>query len=177
MSIYGTSLSIDAKRPMNRWDHDRIQPGAVGSVGDVHCQPRLKHSSPDMPIRWQKEFAGQNEVFLGSNVSDGQHVGYDSGGGPSRVMDSNWQSGRSFKTRLGWVMEDVTTPCAAVEPYVSSLGDYTWRNRVATVYEALRTGLVAQPQAVQHRAFLQGMGQQCAAGALVPGVDKALGER
>ena len=140
MSIYGTSLSIDAKSPMNRWDYDRIQPGAVGSVGDVHCQPRLKHSSPDMPIRWQKEFAGQNEVFLGSNVSDGQHVGYDSGGGPSRVMDSNWQSGRSFKTRLGWVMEDVTAPCVAVEPYVSSLGDYTWRNRVATVYEALRTG-------------------------------------
>lgn len=27
------SLSSDAIRPMNRWNHDRIQPGAVGSVG------------------------------------------------------------------------------------------------------------------------------------------------
>jgi len=87
-----------------------------------------------------KRICGSESSLSGSNVSDGQHVGYDSGGGPSRVMDSNWQSGRSFKTRLGWVMEDVTAPCVAVEPYVSSLGDYTWRNRVATVYEALRTG-------------------------------------
>lgn len=135
-----TSLSLDARRPMNRWNYDRIQPGPVGPVGDVNCQVRLKHSSPDMPIRWEQVFAGKNQPFLGSNVQDGQYASYDSGGAMARVNDSNWQSGRSFKTRLGWVVEDITAPDNLVEPFVSSLGDYTWRDKIATVYEARRTG-------------------------------------
>jgi|DEB19_MinimDraft_2_1074335.scaffolds.fasta_scaffold01197_7 hypothetical protein len=135
-----TSLSLDARRPMNRWNHDRIQPGPVGSVGDVNCQVRLKHSSPDMPLRWEPVFAGNNQPFLGSNVQNGQYVSYVSGGAMARVNDSNWQSGRSFKTRLGWVVEDITAPDNLVEPFVSSLGDYTWRDKIATVYEARRTG-------------------------------------
>ena len=132
------SLSIDAIRPLNRWDHSYIQPGWQGSVGDVHCQPRLKHSAPELPIRWEQIFAHENEVFLGSNVQDGQHA--NSSGAMARINDSNWQSGRSFKTRRGWVIEDIRAPDNLVEPYVSSLGDYTWRDKIATVYEARRTG-------------------------------------
>lgn len=135
-----TSLSIDARRPMNRWNHDRIQPGPVGSVGDVICQPKLKHSAPELPIRWDMELGGKNLTHLGSNVQDGNMKSYDSGGMGSVVHDSNWQSGRSFKTRLGWVVEDITKPDNLVEPFVSSLGDYTWRDKIATVYEARRTG-------------------------------------
>lgn len=134
------SLSIDAIRPLNRWDYDRIQPGPVGSVGDVICQSRLKHSAPELPLRFSEWNAGKNEVFLGSNVSDGQHVGYDSGGGPARLIDSNWGGRRSFKTRLGYILQDIREPDNAVEPFVSSLGDYSWRNKIATTYEARRTG-------------------------------------
>jgi hypothetical protein len=68
------SLSIDAQRPLNRWDYDRIQPGPVGSVGDVLCTPRFKHSYPDAPLRFDNMFRGKNGVFLGSNVSDGQRI-------------------------------------------------------------------------------------------------------
>jgi hypothetical protein len=74
------SLSSDAIRPMNRWNYDRIQPGAVGSVGDVNMQVRLKHSYPNLPLRFDKQFSGKNEVYLGSNVTDGNHINYDSGG-------------------------------------------------------------------------------------------------
>lgn len=133
------SLSIDAIRPMNRWNHDWIQPGIVGSVGDVNCQVRLKHSSPDMPIRWSKDFSGSN-TLLGSVVQDGDENSFGGGGSGPRVYDSNWQSGRNFKTRRGWRVEDIRAPDNLVEPFVSSLGDYTWRDKIATVYEARRTG-------------------------------------
>lgn len=138
MATYGTSLSIDGYRPLNRIQV--ISPGAVGSVGDVVVTPRLKQSAPELSERYDAAFAGQNSVFLGSNVQDGQHVGYDSGGGPARLIDSNWSGNRSFKTRRGWYMQDIRAPDKLVEPFVSQLGDYSWRNKVATTYEALRTG-------------------------------------
>lgn len=43
-----------------------------------------------MPLRFDTSFSGKNEVFLGSNVTDGNHINYDSGGGPARLVDSNW---------------------------------------------------------------------------------------
>lgn len=138
MAKYGTSLTIDGLRPINRIKY--FSPGAVGSVGDCIVTPRLKQSAPDLAERYDASFAGQNAVFLGSNVQDGQHIGYDSGGGPSRLLDSNWSGNRSFKTKRGYYMQDVRAPDKFVEPYVSSLGDYSWRNKVATTYEALRTG-------------------------------------
>lgn len=134
------SLSIDEIRPLNRWDYSRIQPGAVGSVGDVNLTPRLKHSAPDLPLRFQKEFAGKNSIFLGSNVCDGQHVGYDSGGGPARTVDSNWGGRRRFKTRHGYIMQDLRAPDNMVEPYVGSTPGYSWRNKLAKTVEAKRTG-------------------------------------
>ena len=54
------------------WDKNvhswKIQPGQVGSVGDVLITPRLKHSSPDLPIRWVGWAYGANAPYLGSNV-------------------------------------------------------------------------------------------------------------
>lgn len=132
--------SIDHIKPLNRWSHDYISPGVQGPVGDVLLGVRLKQSAPDLPTRWDPAFSGKKIVALGSNISDGQSVGYCSGGGPARVFDSNWQSGRSFKTNIGWRVEDIALPDKNVEPFVRPLGDYSWRDRVATVYEALRTG-------------------------------------
>ena len=140
VNMAALSLSIDAMRPLNRWDHSRIQPGAVGSVGDVNLQQRLKHSYPDAPLRFEKDFAGKNEVFLGSNVSDGQHVGYDSGGGPARTIDSNWGGRRRFKTRHGYIMQDLRAPDNMVEPFMGSTPGYSWRNKLAKTFEAKRTG-------------------------------------
>lgn len=96
------SLSIDAIRPLNRWDYSSIRPGPVGSVGDVLVTPRFKHSAPNLPLRFDPYFRGKNSVFLGSNVTDGSHANYDSGGGPSRTIDSNWGGRRNFKVSHGW---------------------------------------------------------------------------
>ena len=133
------SLSIDAIKPLNRWDYCRIQPGPVGSVGDVLCQPRLKQSAPDLPMRFDPNFSHQNEVFLGSNVQDGQFTSYDSGGGMARTVDSNWVN-RKFKTSHGWIYQDLRGPDTLHEPFTGETPDYSWQNKIATAYEAFRSG-------------------------------------
>lgn len=84
------SLSIDEIRPLNRWDHCRIQPGVVGSVGEVNCSPRFRQSTPGMRLRYDPLFSGKREIDLGANVQDGGKVGYSSGGAQARTVDSNW---------------------------------------------------------------------------------------
>ena len=133
------SLSIDAFRPLNRWDHDRIQPGNVGSVGDVNLQVRLKQSAPDMPMRFDQTWSHQNEVALGSNVRDGSRGGYMNSGLPAMVVDSNWVN-RKFKTRHGWIYQDLRAPDTLHEPLLGSQPHHDWNNKVATAYEAFRTG-------------------------------------
>jgi len=138
------SLSIDAIKPLNRWDYARIQPGPVGSVGDVNCQPRLKHSAPDLPLRYDPNFSHQNEVFLGSNVSDGQYTGYDGGGGPANTVDSNWVN-KKFKTNHGWIYQDMRAPDTLHEPENTGIPQYSWHNKLATAYDAFRTGNAFMP--------------------------------
>lgn len=123
-----------------RQNHYYISPGAVGSVGDVLGQVRYKHSAPELEIRWDPEFAGKKENRVGSNVGDGQHKSYTSLGGGARVYDSNWESGRHFRVQEGWIVQNLRPEDSLVEPYVGSTGDYSWRNKLATVYEARRTG-------------------------------------
>lgn len=132
--------SISAYRPRNRHMNDRIQPGSVGPVGDVLGGVRLKQSTPDMPMRWDKVFSLENAPRMGSNVQDGQQVSWQSGGGFPEVVSTSFGGGRQFRTSRGYRIEDITEADMMVEPFVSSLGDYTWRNKVATVYQALRTG-------------------------------------
>jgi len=172
------SLSIDAIRPLNRWDHSNIRPGAVGSVGDVNLTPRLKHSHPNMPLRFDKAFSGKNEIFLGSNISDGTHKGYDSGGGPARTIDSNWGGRRRFKTRHGYIFQDIRTPDDLVVPVQGSTPDYSWRNKIATAFESKRTGDLFLPLP---KGYDLGEGQVARGGAyprvtdIVPGTSLGTG--
>lgn len=126
-----------ADKNVHRW---LIQPGAVGSVGDVNPTPRLKHSCPDLPLRWASWAYGANAPYFGSNVQDGQWASFEDGGAQARLVNKRWSGQRGFRTCVGWKVEDITKPDTLVEPFVSSLGDYTWRNRIATTYEARKTG-------------------------------------
>lgn len=141
--MYGVDInknmeSISVRRNMHM--NDRIQPGAVGSVGDVLGAVRLHQSTPQMPMRWDSVFYPGSDKASGSNVQDGQQVSWETGFGMARVVDKAFSGGRSFRTRRGYVIEDIRPADMLVEPFVSSLGDYTWRNKIATTYQALRTG-------------------------------------
>ena len=120
------------KYPFQRWSDSFIQPGVVGSVGDVNLTPFLKTSCTDYPRRVEKKFAGKNEPPLGSNVQDGDMPNYYDAMVP-RCIDSNWDAPRRRKIQNGWVKTDLQNPDLMTEPYVSFLGDFSWRNAVARV--------------------------------------------
>ncbi len=128
-------MSIVAPRPLHAFDNDSIRPGPVGSVGDVIGTIKLKHSTPDLPIR---KITLSNDI--GANVEDGEWKSYNTGGGQARVLDSNWQSGRGFKTSHGWVIEDLRAEDRLHEPFMGTAPQYSWKNQVATIYRARRTG-------------------------------------
>jgi hypothetical protein len=136
--------SIPAIKPRNRWDYERIHPGPVGSVGDVLISTRLK-SSLAGNFNWDAEYYGNRESLYGSSIQNGSKVSFNSGGGPARVKDSNWGGRRSFSTNHGWHYQDMVAPDRMVQPELASLPQYMWRNKVASVHNAKRTGNLFMP--------------------------------
>jgi hypothetical protein len=134
------SLSIDAVKPLNRSDFESIRPGIVGSVGDVLMTTRLRQSTPSMKMRWSPMGGKGREARFGANITDGMHRGYCDGGGLARVRDDAWESRRNFKTQRGWIYQDLRKPDTRIEPYLGSGPQYSWNNKLATVYKSLHTG-------------------------------------
>ncbi len=116
-----------------------ISPGVVGSVGDVISGVRLKQSAPDMAMRYESAYSGRNASITGNNVQDGFSYSYSSGGGPARTVERGL-SNRGFRTATGWVYQDLRAPDTTLEPLMGSTGRYGWYNKIATIYEAKRTG-------------------------------------
>lgn len=126
--------------PLNRWDKDSIRPGPVGSVGDVNLQVKLKTSSPDMPQRYDKIFSGKNEVWSGSNISDGQWTGYTSGGRGALTLTQPLPMRAGFKTPVGWMIENIVPVDRTREAKMVPLGQYSWESEKARIYRAKTTG-------------------------------------
>ena len=120
--------------PYQRWSDSFIQPGMVGAIGDVNLTPFLKTSCTDMPRRTQKAFAGDEEPHVGSNVQDGDEPNYLNAMG-ARLIDSNWSLPRARRRKIqnGWSRMEVQNPDLLTEPFVSFLGDFSWRNQVARI--------------------------------------------
>lgn len=131
---------IVTNKSYHRWADSVMSPGVVGSVGDVLVTPFLKTSTIDLPRRVQASFAGANATHSGANISDGDLKAYTSHGLVARTYDSSWGGNRDFRDQKGWVFQDYRAPDKMVEPYVSSLGDYSWRNKVAKVESSFTTG-------------------------------------
>lgn len=132
-------LSVSSIKPLNRWDYSAIRPGAVGSVGDVLQTIRLKSSLPGN-FNWDASTYGNLESLHGSNVQDGLHKSFTSGGGPARLRDTNWPLNRSFKIAHAWVHQDLRAPDRSIEPVMGAQPQYSWRNKIAVVNRAQYTG-------------------------------------
>jgi len=126
--------------PLNRWDKDSIRPGPVGSVGDVNLQVKLKKSSNDQPDRFQKEFSGKNEVWSGSNISDGQYRGFTSGGRGAVTLTQPLPTRESFRTATGWVIENAIPADRSKIAKMVPLGQYSWEEDKARIYKAKVSG-------------------------------------
>ena len=135
-------IPLDAVKPINRWANDYIQPGNVGSVGDVNVAPRLRNSTPSMPIRHDPAFSFDQR--LGMNVQNGTSFNFWGGQFPQK-FDSGWDSRPGFRTSHGWIHQDIRAPDKIHEPKVGELPQYSWDNRIATTYNAMRTGNMFLP--------------------------------
>jgi hypothetical protein len=136
------SIPFDAVKPINRWSNDYIQPGNTGSVGDVNVAPRLRNSTPSMPVRHDPDFA--YEQRLGMNVQNGTSYNFWGGQFPQK-FDSRWDSRPGFRTSHGWIHQDLRAPDKIHEPKVGELPQYSWDNKIATTYNAMRTGNMFLP--------------------------------
>lgn len=154
------------ERRLNNWDKTSIRPGPVGSVGDVNNQVRLKHSAPDLPLRYDKQFSGKNEERSGSNVSDGMWYGYTSKGYAARTIQEPMGYRPGFKTAVGWVIEDVRQLDTTREPKLGSLGDFKWQSQVASVKRAKVTGDLFLPLPGGYSKAL--LGDQIPRGSQIP---------
>lgn len=134
------SLSIDEIRPLNRWANSFISPGAVGSVGDCLIQSRLKQNTPDSPMRWQYGTVGKDSILKGTNLQDGMKLNIATMGGPAKTIDSNWGGRREFKTRVGWIYQDLRQVDKSVIPIMGNTPNYSWNNKIATTYKATISG-------------------------------------
>ena len=124
-----------------------MQPGVVGSVGDTNLMIRLKHSAPDLPLRWSANTAFSRLPNYGSNVQNGSIPSYFSSSGTARLLDTKWNGlfylipgNRHMKTATGWKFQDLRANDLYREPIVTSQGDYTWHNQVGDVYRARHAG-------------------------------------
>jgi len=133
------------------------RPGPVGSVGDTVVKTRFRQSTPTMPWVYDPYYSGSRSDKLGSNVTDGSHRGYDDLGGPANTSDSKWIGGRSFKHQYGWTYHEAQEPDKLVEPVLRSLGDYSYRRKVARVRDIKRTGslFTVKPMGFQEAGVLR----------------------
>jgi hypothetical protein len=138
--------SIAHLKPLNRWDYSSIRPGPQGSVGDVLGSIKLKHSFPDQGIRLEPAYKGNKQNRLGSNVSDGNSRSFTTAGpGDPYVSASPWNAYRNQQYNAGWTIQDVRAPDTLHTPFTGSTPEYSWQNKIATVYNAQRTGKLFLP--------------------------------
>lgn len=138
--------TISSYKKLNQWDYSSIRPGPVGSVGDTLGQVRFKHSFPNQAIRLDPSYKGTRQNRLGSNVSDGNYKSFTTAGrGDPYVLDEPWIGSRAQKVSHGLIFQDVRASDKLHEPYSTGLPQYSWDNKIATVYNAKRTGNLFLP--------------------------------
>jgi hypothetical protein len=141
------SLSVDVYRPLNRWDHDSIRPGVVGSVGDCLLVERLKSSLPG-EFRYERSGYGTRESDKGSNVQNGALQNHFGSAGPY-VKDSAWGGRRRFKTRHGYIFQNIQPEDRMINTEMASTGRWDWNDQIAQVnHSNTESRLFAMPAGV-----------------------------
>lgn len=132
-------------RNTQRWNDYVISPGLVGSVGDALPGSFLKTSCIDLARRVDKTFSGKKSIAFGSVVQNGSVPDTLTQGLGPRTIDSNWDIPRPVvPISNGWKYTNTNPPDLLTEPFVSSLGDYSWRNKIARV-QGRTTGFETVP--------------------------------
>ncbi|MEY3400506.1 MAG: hypothetical protein RLZZ86_103 [Cyanobacteriota bacterium] len=110
-------------RPRKLNQMETARPGGIASVGDTLVCSQLATSYPEAPIRFSENYYRKD---LGSDVTSQPYV-----------YDSSWNMKRSENTAYGLIQQDLRAPDKLHEPtQFGGNPNYTWNNKLATVYEA-----------------------------------------
>lgn len=123
-----SAMLIDTP-PLNRWDKARIAPGPVGSIGDALTSVRIKQSTPDMPIAYDKFFSAKNDSNRGSNVQDGSWASFADGGYGAEVYARK----RQKKTNVGTFMQQMSSNDRSFESIVVPQPQVGTRTQAETI--------------------------------------------
>lgn len=103
-----------------------FRPGPVSSVGDCNIQVKLKHSHPDMPMRY--EHADSDLKYIGTMTQDGTKGNFTSGGGPATVIKNGWRNtGFSQKIKIGREWQDVRPTDRYMDSIMTQTPQYSWK--------------------------------------------------
>jgi hypothetical protein len=118
--------TLTHKRPPKLNRNEPIRPAMTGSVGVPLVANQLAHCYPGQDIRYDPAFERKG---LGSDLTR-QPI----------VYDSNWNMGRGEVNAYGMMQQDLRVPDLLHAPTLGGLPQYTYRNQIATLYNAKRTG-------------------------------------
>jgi len=113
------------------------QASPVGPIGEAQQRVKLKHSSPDLPQRYDDTFSTGR---VGQNIQDGDHESYLTGGGNPYTFISDFERPLNNTTGGGWTQQELIPTDRLVIPETTSLPSYSWENLKGETYKAKITG-------------------------------------
>lgn len=127
-----------SSKQVNRWNNDYICPGPQCSVGDVLQNERLKHSAPDLPLRW--EFTYGELKKRGSYPTDGTWYSDTTKGlGAETVTTDSYN--RGWETRqVGYTYQDLRNNDLTGAEREVPVRQFEWKTQLGEVYQAKVAG-------------------------------------
>jgi len=110
---------------------------AVGPIGDVLQIVKLKHSCPEMPLRFSQTFA---TARVGQNVQDGDSPSYNTGAYGAKTIVSAFDRPSNVTTSGGFTFQNIIPEDREIIADTIPLPSYDWENTIAQVYKARVTG-------------------------------------
>ncbi len=110
---------------------------AVGPIGDVHQIVKLKHSAPELPLRFEKTFS---TARVGQNIQDGDSPSFNTGALWPRTVVSGFDRPSNVTTGGGFTHQDIIPEDRLVIADTIALPSYSWENLLAETYKANVTG-------------------------------------
>lgn len=130
-------VEYSSKR-VNLWNNSYICPGPVCSVGDVVQNVRLKHSAPDLPLRWEDTYGELKKK--GSYATDGGwYSGATLGLGAETIVTDSYNRGWESR-QVGTTYQDMRNNDLAGAQREVPVNQFEWKTQVGEVYQARVAG-------------------------------------
>lgn len=130
------------KKSYNQWMNSYISPGPTAQIGDVLPNVKLKHSAPELPLRYLMNDNQMEE--RGGNIQDGQWYSESTGGlGAKTIVQDFYHSSTESISRGFLDTQGMFGTCSANddEPVrIINRPLERWKLTQATITNALSTG-------------------------------------